>query len=71
MPPTPATPPQPLPRMAYRLFEIASMLGVRTKTLRRAVDAGDLAHFRVGTTILVDAEDLDAYIKTRKKGRGA
>lgn len=65
------TTPTPLPRRAFRLHEIASMLGVSVRTLRRAIDAGDLVHFRVGATILVDAEDLDAYIKTRKAGKGA
>ena len=61
----------PLPRRAYRLAEVASMLGVSVKTLRRAADAGDLPIFRVGATILVDAEDLDAYIKKRKRPAGA
>lgn len=61
----------PLPRRAFRLAEIASMLGVSVKTLRRACEAGDLTYFRVGATILVAAEDLDTYIKTRKQGKPA
>lgn len=58
---------EPLARRAYRLSEIASMLGVSVRTLRRAIEAGDLNSFRVGTTILVATEDLDAFIKARKK----
>jgi len=69
--PTPPTESPPLPRRAFRLAEVASMLGVSVKTLRRAVESGDLPHFRVGATILIDAEDLDGYIKSRKRGRGA
>jgi excisionase family DNA binding protein len=65
----PDTTAPPLQRRAYRLAEIASMLGVSVKTLRRACEAGDLTYFRVGATILVAAEDLDAYIKSRKQSK--
>jgi excisionase family DNA binding protein len=52
--------------MGYRLTEVASMLGVSTKTLRRAIAAGQLESFRVGLVILVTPAAIEAYINSRR-----
>ena len=42
--------------------QVADLLNVSTKTVRRMIDERDLHHHRIGRIIRVSEEDLRAYI---------
>jgi excisionase family DNA binding protein len=44
--------------------EVAALLNVNPMTVYRAIDTGELPHRRVGRSIRISQEDLDAYVKT-------
>jgi len=43
--------------------EAAVRLGISTKTLERKMFDGSIAYYKVGTRILLDVADLDAYLR--------
>jgi excisionase family DNA binding protein len=43
--------------------DVATILGVRARTVRDLIDAGDLPGYRVGRVTKVRPEDLEAYLQ--------
>jgi excisionase family DNA binding protein len=43
--------------------EVAASLGVSTKTVRHAVESGDLPSYRVGRRVLVAFRDADQFVR--------
>ncbi|GAC1343695.1 MAG: hypothetical protein NVSMB14_07780 [Isosphaeraceae bacterium] len=58
-------------RLAYRLDEIAQMLGVSRRTLQRERSAGKFpkSDVRICSTLLWSRSSLDAYVKQGGRGR--
>ena len=48
--------------------EVAPVLGVSTKTVRRLIDRGDLLAHRVGRCIRVSDADLRSYLASTRGG---
>ena len=44
------------------LQAVAALLGVHLRTIRRWIDAGDLAAVLIGTVVRIRSADLDAFI---------
>ena len=55
----------PLPRL-MRLNEVADVLGVCLKTVRRRIEAGELPVVRDGRVLRVHPNDLDRYVAARR-----
>ncbi len=55
------------PARMLTVEEVAELLALSTKSIRRAIADGLLPHFRFGGAIRVAPEDLDAY---RNRSRG-
>jgi excisionase family DNA binding protein len=47
---------------------VARRLGVSTKSVRRAISAGDLTAHRLGRLLRVSDSDLEAYLARRRLG---
>jgi excisionase family DNA binding protein len=47
--------------------QVADVLNVSTKTVRRVIDDGALHHHRVGRVIRVSGEDLRAYLSATRQ----
>lgn len=47
--------------------EVAEMLSVSTKTVRRMIDTGALRHHRIGRAIRVSSEDLTNYVNSTRQ----
>lgn len=58
-------------RRGYRVAEVAEMLGIDAKTVRRAIDADALVAHRCGTAVLIFPADLDAWIASFERTGGA
>jgi len=43
--------------------DAAARLGVSTKTLERKIFDGSIPHYKIGSRILIDPVDLDAYLQ--------
>jgi len=54
-----------LPRL-LKLHDVAEILGVSPKTLRRRIDAGELPVIRDGRIVRVHPRDLERYISARR-----
>lgn len=57
-------------RVSYRAPEVAQMLGVSKASVYDWVESGLLPHVKVNRTVLIRAEDLEAFLArhTRRKG---
>lgn len=58
----------PLPDRLLSLSDTAEILGCSLKTIRRRVDAGELATIRDGRLVRVHPNDLNRYIQNRRFG---
>lgn len=47
--------------------QVARILNISIKTVYAKCSSGDLPHFRIGSRILFDPEDLQAYIEEQKQ----
>lgn len=56
------------PQKLLTLPDVAEILGCSLKTLRRRIDAGELAVIRDGRLIRVHPDDLNRYIQSRRFG---
>jgi excisionase family DNA binding protein len=59
----------PEPRAGNRLLqlkEVAEILAVSVKTVRRAISAGDLPIHRFGRLLRISENDLAAYVDQRR-----
>lgn len=54
-----STPP---PSRLRSVTEVAELLGVHPRTVRRLIDRGDLAALRIGRSRRVSEQDLQAYL---------
>ncbi|MCK5273632.1 MAG: helix-turn-helix domain-containing protein [Alphaproteobacteria bacterium] len=57
-----------LPQRLLTIKDVADILQVSDKTVRRWIDAGDLVAHRIGRQWRVSQGDLDAFIKLRRQG---
>lgn len=58
-------------RRGYRVSEVAEMLGIDPKTVRRAIDSDALIAHRCGSVVLIFPADLDAWISNFERTGGA
>ncbi len=58
-----------LPRRLCTIEAASDYLALSTWTIREIIGRGDLPHLRQGRRIMIDVQDLDAWIE-RKKIRG-
>ena len=56
---------QDIARLSYSVSETASALGISSRTLHDYVKDGSIAHFRMGTRVLIPADALRAFIARR------
>ena len=71
--PKPASPAHPVPggraRLPDRLFSIpqaADQLGISEKSVRRAIQRGELVAHRIGRLLRIAEEDLAAFVAMRR-----
>ena len=57
----------PLPKL-HLIDEVAEILGLSTRTVRRLIARGELVACRLGRSVRVHPDDLAAYID-RRRGR--
>ena len=57
-----------LPHRLLTIKDVADILQVSDKTIRRWIDAGDLVAHRVGRQLRVSQGDLETFIKLRREG---
>ena len=48
--------------------QVAALLGVSVKTIRRWVEIGDLAHHRFGRQVRISLADLRSFTEARRQG---
>ena len=48
--------------------QVAALLGVSVKTIRRWVQSGDLAHHRFGRQVRISLADLRSFTEARRQG---
>ena len=56
------------PQRLLTIKDVADILQVSDKTVRRWIDAGDLVAHRVGRQLRVSQGDLETFIKLRRQG---
>lgn len=59
------TEPSSLPRL-LAIAQVADLLQVSAKTVRRWIDAGNLPIHRLGRQIRISASDLEDFLKSRR-----
>lgn len=52
-----------LDRKAYKLNEVAHMLGLGKTTIYKLIDQGELQKIKLGATTLIAADSLDALLQ--------
>lgn len=57
-----------LPHRLLTIRDVADILRVSAKSVRRWIDAGDLVAHRVGRQLRVSQGDLETFIKLRRQG---
>lgn len=50
-------------RKAYKIAEVATLLGLGRTTIYRLIEQGDLSRIKVGASTLIPAEDVDALLR--------
>lgn len=55
-------------RRAYKLKEVASLLGVSVISVRRAIDRGLIKPSRVFRHVIISAEELDRFLRSTTSG---
>jgi excisionase family DNA binding protein len=55
-------------RAAYRVRDLAGLLGCSVIAARRMVDRGEIPTRRLGHRVLILADELDAFLKTLPSG---
>jgi excisionase family DNA binding protein len=58
---------KPSPPVVYTVVEIADLLKVSDKTVRRWIKAGDLIVHRLGHQLRITESDLAAFIRQRRE----
>ena len=55
------------PRLAYSLVEAANLIGIGTTTLNELITSGDLPTLTIGRRRLVASEDLETFVRQRRR----
>jgi excisionase family DNA binding protein len=63
--------PNGLPRRAWRVSEVATMLGVSDDTVYRLLSSGELGWVPANTSKLIPCEELDRYLGDVRHGGAA
>jgi excisionase family DNA binding protein len=58
---------KPTPPVVYTVAEIAKLMKVSTKTVRRWIKNGDLIAHRLGRQLRITESDLAAFIRQRRE----
>jgi excisionase family DNA binding protein len=53
-----------LPRLAYRVREVAAMLGVPAPTLYRKLKDGTIRGSRIGSVIVIAVDELERLLRS-------
>lgn len=61
---------QNIERLAYSVREVAATIGVSSRTLHDYIKNGDIAHFRIGTRVLIPVEALREFVASRVQAEG-
>jgi excisionase family DNA binding protein len=56
---------QSIDRLSYSVSEAAQAIGVSSRTVHDFIKNGTIAHFRMGTRVLIPADVLLAFIAQR------
>ena len=56
---------QNIERLSFSVQEAAAAIGVSSRTLHDFIKSGSLAHFRMGTRVLIPADALRQFIESR------
>ena len=62
---------QEVERLSYSVQEAAAAIGVSSRTLHDFIKNGSIAHFRMGTRVLIPADALRKFIERRTKSQEA
>ena len=57
-----------LPHRLFTIKDVADVLQVSDKSIRRWIDTGDLVAHRIGRQWRITQGDLDVFIKLRRQG---
>ena len=57
---------QPLPRLGYRIGELAEMLGVSRAAIYRAIKAGTIKPTKLGKNTLISVEEAQRILRPRR-----
>ena len=52
-------------RKAYRVKEVATVLGIGRSTIYKLIGTGELNRVKIGASALIPAEDVDALLQRR------
>jgi len=52
-------------RVSYSVREAAMALGISSRMLHNYIKDGSIVHFRMGTRVLIPADELKAFIERR------
>ena len=55
-----------LPGRLFSVPEAADQLGISEKSVRRAIDRGDLVKHRIGRLVRISEQDLAAFVALRR-----
>ncbi len=61
------TSPSTTPPTLYTIVEVAALLKVNAKTVRRWIEAGELIAHRLGHQFRITESDLTAFIRQRRE----
>ena len=53
----------------YTIVEVAELLRVNDRTVRRLIDGGKLKAVKIGTTWRISESDLNDYLEANKTGK--
>ena len=57
----------PTTRRFYTIDEVAGILNVHPRTVRRYIDCGDLKSHKMGRSVRISDDDLRAYTALRRR----
>lgn len=58
-------------RPFYTPITLAERLSVHRKTVRRLLETGEIASYRIGRAVRIDPNDVDSYLARRRTDRKA
>ena len=58
--------PKAMPTALLAIDDVAQLLGISTKTVRRLIERRDLSAIRVGSQLRIDQRDLEDFIRNQR-----